>query len=492
MKPNMIKNQKKLYNITKYLIIFTSIFLFTISTPKNIKFNYALIILLFSIFVPLLLLIKRRNFDMFEPIYLFGYFFSLLYLFTSIYIYNYSSTTLFTSLRFDPLDDVNFYLILYLSFSIIMLYLGYYISSRIHKNRKTGRLNSTKLTSFNKYMFPLYILSISFRIYGYVEGFMGSTVGQTNVTLPSIPFISILIFISNIWFIYFGFYSLLSFSSKKYMRLFLLFLIIEIFFVVISGNRRDILKILIIYLASMWYTKGVFPWKKLAKWGAVVLIVFLPITTIYGYLLSYNIGKNLNLNDILVILKNSSNILFKGGNDFSFFDLIFFPIIQSYNGLYNVSIAFTEFYQKNLMFGAIGLTNFTKMILPTFLAPDKHYYAREFINLYGHYAMTYTSNYSPLTILFPTEMLMSFGIISLFIGMFLLGFFMNSIYKIFNSHNSPLIYRTFYISSIPYFSYGLNSSWLLGDIITPLRLIFYLILFRFFYIQLKKISLQTT
>jgi len=337
-------------------------------------------------------------------------------------------------------------------------------------------------------MLPLYIFSIIFRIYGYGEGFMGSTVGQSNITLPSIPFISFFMFISNIWFIYFGFYSLLSFSSKKYRKIFLLFLIIEIFFTVISGNRRDMLTILLIYLASMWYNKGVFPWKKVAKWGVVILVVFIPVTTIYGYSLAYNTGENPNINDILVLFKNSLNILFKSGIDFSLFHFIFFPFIQSYSGLPNVSIGFTEFYQKNLTFGAIGLTNFTKMILPTFLAPDKHYYAREFINLYGYHALTYHIIYSPLTILFPTEMLMSYGIISLFIGMFFLGFLMNSIYKIFNSYKSPLIYRVFYISSIPFFSYQLNASWLLGDLITPLRLIFYLILFRFFYIQLKKVN----
>jgi hypothetical protein len=244
------------------------------------------------------------------------------------------------------------------------------------------------------------------------------------------------------------------------------------------------------YLATYWYVNHIFPWKKIIIPTIFVLFVFLPVSTVYGYYLANNIGTSLSFVDTLSYLGDAVSYFFNSNNKSSLLDFVVFPIVQSFNLLWNTCVGYTQFYMQNIELGPIGIHSFLGQLLPTFLNPDKHEYSRQFLQMYGDVAYIKAREHSTLTITFATEMIISYGVIGLFIGQFIIGFMMNMFYKYMNNSNTPIFFQIYYISNIVFFSYGLNGNWLGGDMTLTYRLLTYFLImyigYRFLLILFNK------
>ncbi len=476
------KSQKILFYATLFIYLFLTFriaySLLTTSIYSDIL--RVLFILMSFTLIPLLFLISRKNFNLFEPVYLYVYFFALGYIFTTYYIINDVNLDVFHSLNYEITDSSTVIVMYILTIGISCFYIGYLLSDMLHKNKKFTFLNLNKVDPYTKHFKViafLYSITLLFRVYGYATGFLGSTAASSDVQLPNIPMISVFYFLSNNWYLFFAYFALLSFLSKKYLKIFLIVSLFEFSFTLLSGNRRDIVVMAMVYLAAYWYVNRVFPWKKIIIPAIIILFVFLPISTVYGYYLANNLHTNLSVGDTISYLSNGFAYFISSTDKKSILDFVIFPIVQSYNLLSNTCIAYTQFYMHHIEFGPIGIHSFLGSLLPSFLNPDKQAYARHFFNLYGQVALNYKVDYSNLTITFPTEMIMSYGISGVYIGMFVMGYFMNLFYKYLNAKNTPLFFRIFYIGNIAFFSYGLNGNWLGGDMMLTYRLLIYCVLF---------------
>jgi hypothetical protein len=245
------KSQVILCNTIRVLLITVSIILlFPIIGEINTQFNIALFFLNFCIFLPLLIKAKKENFYLFEPIYLFAFFFAFSFLLTTIPLYNANFMEKNSSLYFDPLNPGNIIVLYSLSAGILCFYIGYFCIEVLYKKKsfqKHNNISLYKIEKFIKIFCILYTISISFRLYGYYRGFLGSLSAASNIDV-SLPLKSIWYFISNMWPIYYGYFALLSFkNTKKTTYLFLFILGMELFFMLISGDRRNILILIATY-----------------------------------------------------------------------------------------------------------------------------------------------------------------------------------------------------------------------------------------------------
>jgi hypothetical protein len=467
-----------IYTITIYEDLFIALFVLTSVT-----------------FIPLLLLIARRNFNLFEPIYIYIHFFAIFYIYSTYYILNNDDVAvkLFQSVKFEVSDPSTVTVIYLLAISIIFLYIGYILSNFLHRSKIFSFLDKNKMYLYEKYFnisIILYIVIVLFRFYGYGAGFLGSTANESGIDVSNIPMISLFYFLSNNWYIFFTYFCILSFSSSKYYKIFITVFLLEFLFSMMSGNRRYIIVMAFSYLAVYWYVNHMFPWKKIIIPSVFILFVFLPISTIYGYYLANNIGTSLTMIDSLGYLLDAGSYFFNTDDKSLMFNYIFFPIVQSFNLLSNVTIAYTEFYLNDLALGPIGIKSFLGQLVPTFLNPDKHDYSRQFLQLYGDNAYIKSREHSTLSISFATEMIISYGIIGIFIGHFIIGFLMNLFYKYLNNIHTPIFFQIFYISNLFFFSYGLNGNWLGGDMVLTYRLLVYFVVVYIFYkfllLQFKK------
>jgi len=449
----------------------------------------ALFILLTTITLPLVYLIARKNFNLFEPIYSYIYFFTLAFVYTTFYVLE-DTGSLFKSLNFDISDSTTPTVIYLISFSIICFYIGYMFSNILHKDKKFHYFNEVDIENFKSYIgivSVLYLITILFRFYGYSNGFLGSTASETGIKPPNIPMISAFYFLSNNWYVFFTYFAVISFSSNKYFKIFMVVLALEFLFTMISGNRRFAITIILSYLASYWYIHRMFPWKKMLLPSVLILFVFLPISTVYGYFLANNIGVSVSFFDTVGYLYDSVFFLIESPNGKSIFDYVLFPIVQSFNLLWNTCVAYTQFYLNEIQIGAVGVKSFLGQLLPTILNPEKHTYSRQFLQMYGDYAYVVPREHSTLSINFLSEMIISYGVYGMFIGMFIIGFLMNFFYKIFNTKTTPPLFRIYFISNIVFFSYGLSGNWIGGDLILTYRLlIYFVILYAFYKILLIK------
>jgi hypothetical protein len=477
------KNNRSFFKLMLIAFAVSIFFLF-----KNLlfglheSFNTALIFLGCCIFIPLLIKVKKKNFFLFDPSIIIPLWFGLMYYFTSIPLYSFDKpTNYFASVLFSPLNKDNVVVIYTLSFGILLFYLGYGLVNKIILNKgfKMNRsINVQSFLGFKKYFLVLYLFSILFRFYGYSTGFMGSLTNMNSVKLPSIPFISVLFFITNSWVVYFFFFSALSHSSKKNRNTFLIFLFLEVFFMLVSGDRRNLIILFFTYFVSFYMIHKYVPIIKIIKIGVPFVVVVLPIITVFGFLLPTI--DNFQLTTVLGLFEAVFHRL--GGLTFSEItdDFVINPLIQSFGYLSNVGIAYSQFTLQGIEWGAVGVENLLSKLIPSVIYPSS-FNERVYYEMFASKAITYNVEYSFLTFTAQSEQMLSFGIVGVLGGMFLQGVIACTLFRMFNSINTPVILRIIFLGLLFRFTINFLSGLLVSDLVTGFRILFYACIFYVFY-----------
>ena len=484
---NNTTTSKSFFNVMLAVFVLCNVFLLkNILIGLHESFNIAVMVLGFSIYIPLLINIKKKTFFLFDPKNILPIWFSLMYYISSIPIYSvYNPTEFYTTMLFNPLNEDNIVVYYTLSFGILLFYFGYGITNIfLKKNVINYNIDLNRIIRFRGIVFKFYSFSIIFRCIGYFMGFLGSissTGGGTS--LPSIPFISIFFFIANSWSIYLFYFACASFTTKKNKNTFLMFLFFELSFMMLSGHRRNLIVMFFIYSLAFYMVKKYLPITKNLRYVIPILIFVLPFITIYGYLLpslsSYNLQSLLGL--VSVTFNKLTSISFAT----MFLDYFLYPILQSFNYFSTVGIAYTEFTQKGVSWGAVGPQNLISKLVPSFIFPSS-FDERGYYQMFSAKAMSYNVDYSNLTFTAQSEQMLSFGLKGVLMGMFSQGVISSFLFKKFNSFNTPFFLRIVYLGLLFKFTINFCSGLLVSDLILGFRLLFYAIIIFIVYKMFKK------
>lgn len=477
------KNNRSFFKLMLLVFVVSILFLFkNLIMGKHEVFNVALFFLGCCIFIPLLIKVKKRNFFLFDVSILIPLWFGLIYYFTSIPIYSVDiPSDYFNSILFNPLNKDNVVVIYTLSIGILLFYLGYGLVNKIILNNgfKINRtINVQSFLRFKKFFLVLYLFSIVFRFYGYTAGFMGSLTISGNVKLPSIPFISAFFFLSNSWVVYFFFFSSLSHLSKNNRNIFFAFLLFELLFMLISGDRRNLIILFFTYFVSFYMIHKYIPIIKIIKYGLPFVVVVLPIITVFGYMLPT--VDNYQMTTVLGLLDAVFDRL--GGLSYTEItdDFLINPIIESFGYLSNVGIAYSQFTLNGIEWGAVGVENLLSKLIPSVIYPSS-FNERVYYEMFASKAISYNLDYSFLTFTAQTEQMLSYGLVGVLGGMFLQGVVSCTLFKVFNSINTPVILRVVYLGLLFKLTIGFTSGLLVSDLVTGFRILFYSCVLFFFY-----------
>lgn len=451
------------------------------------EFNFAILFLGCCIFFPLLLNIKKKDFFLFDPKNILPLWFSLMYYITSIPIYSVvNPSEFFSTLIFNPLNKDNLTVYYILSFGILLFYFGYNITNVILKQRNKINfgMNVKNILKYKVVFLNFYLFSIFFRFIGYYMGFMGSLSALNgNSNIPNVPFISIFYFVANSWIIYFFYFSCLSFYSKKNKNLFIILLCFELLFMLLGGNRRELIILLFLYFLAFYLVKSYLPIVKNLKYLIPLLIFVLPFITIYGYLLPYL--ENYDISSLIGLVSQTFNKITSLDFYVMFLDFFLNPILESFNYFSNVGIAYTEFTQKGIYWGPVGLVNLANKLIPSFIYSTS-FDERIYFQLFSEKAMSYRIEYSNLTFTAQTEQMLGFGIYGILVGMFLQGVTSSFLFRKFNSIKTPFFLRVVYLGLLYKFTINFNSGLLVSDLILAFRLLFYAFIIHVIYRMLIK------
>ena len=477
------KNNNSFFKLMLIAFVVSNFFLLkNLILGMHESFNTALVFLGCCVFIPLLIKVKRSNFFLFDPSILIPFWFGLIYYFTSIPIYSVDNPSdYFGSILFNPLNKDNVAVIYTLSFGILLFYFGFGLVNKVILNKgfKINRsITIQSFLGFKKYFLILYLFSVSFRFYGYSAGFMGSLTNMNSIQLPSIPFISVFFFISNSWVVYFFFFSAISHSSKRNRQIFLLFLFLEVFFMLISGDRRNLIILFFTYFVSFYMIHKYVPIIKIIKYGLPFVIIVLPIITVFGYMLPTI--DNFELTTVLGLFDAVFHRL--GGLSFTEItdDFLINPIIESFAYLSNVGIAYSRFTLEGIEWGAVGIENLLSKLIPSVIYPSS-FNERIYYEMFASKAISYNLDYSFLTFTAQSEQMLSFGIVGVLGGMFLQGAVACVLFRVFNSINTPVILRIVYLGLLFKFTINFTSGLLVSDLVTGFRILFYACILYIFY-----------
>lgn len=465
------------YKLIFVVFVISLIFIFkNLILGINLPFNISILFLGLCIYIPILFFIKTTTF-IFSPKIILPLWFSLMYYISSIPIYSSNDPrSFFSTLLFDPLDENNILLFYILGLGILLYYFGYSLIDNIlkFKYKEFGSVNIGVLLKYKKYFILLYVFSITFRLIGYYMGFLGSLSAlDDSGSKLNIPFISIFYFISNSWLIYYFYFATLSFESKKSHTIFIVFIAFELFFMIISGHRRNLIVLLFSYLLAFYLNKGYIPIIKFLKYFVPIIIFVLPFLTIYGYLLPSL--ENYELSSLLNLVSNSFDLIKGVSFGEMIEDLFFKPLLESFNYFSNVGIAYSEFTVQGEYWGPVGPKNLVDKIVPSSII-DSGFDEREYYQLYADKAMSYSIDYSNLTFTAQSEQMLSFGIFGVLLGMLSQGLIAGLLFRLFNSYRTPFILRLIYLGLLYKFTINFCSGLLVSDLVFPFRLLIYAVI----------------
>lgn len=473
---------KKAFRLIYILLLVSGLGCVLFGSKQLITINIALVVFITSVFVPLIVYTNNKRFDPFEPIYIFSLFFVSLYGISSLYVYN--RKEIFSSSMTADIYRVNEVvpIIYVLAFSYLVFYAIYRI--RMSKLRETNNnfISASYPKSQRTVIFLLYAISIIFRIYGYSTGKLGSLVQDRGFSFPGA---SILLFISNIWFVYFSYYTVRFFQKNIQLWTWLSLVIIEGSIVLISGDRRYVLLILFIILAAYYYKYKNLPWRILSIGGLFLFFIYLPFTTLYGYLLGAEAMTSTKLDFSSLIAAVLSQIQ-SMSIDEVVADFILNPIAESMFLLPTCQIAYTSFDIVGIHWGGVGIMNLINSVVPSFLIPRTD--VRPYIQLFTDDALSYHTDYSPLTFQMPTEGIVCFGLYSLPVIYLLIGIVLSGVYKLLFIKHNYYFSKIIYISLIFWLTYCFQFGLLTTEFTTPFRvLIYYLLIYYCFGFNKKRL-----
>ena len=429
------------------------------------KINLYLLLLTSTAFIPLIMKIRSKsNVEIFEPVYGYTFIFYMFYILGSIIVYN---TSVFDTSR-KPLNVYNENqicpILLSLSAGIALFHLGYFLNSNNRKNiKKTETSVSNDIFKYNPIVFILYLISITFRIYGYSTGQLGSLAAITGASV-NIPFASIFYFISNIWFVYFAYYSACHFYYNKFSLFFYFALFFEIAIVLISGDRRYIVEVFLIAFGFYYDKTKYIPWKKVFIVMALFLFVFWPIVTLYGQLLeaTNDFGSAVNQFDLVFSLFQNTSFT-------DLIDNIHNSTVSSLFFLSDCQTAYVYFDLAGISWGPVGLQNLLNNLVPSSFISRLD--VRQYYDIFAVYSLGRSVDYSWLTFMSAPEAIISYGLFFMPLIFFVRGYFSSSIFKYLYTKNSfsKVMYYALFFTLIYSFHCGLLTS----ELVTPLRVYIY-------------------
>ena len=445
------------YSLTSIYIILQLFF-----NKANVNINLSLLLLTSATFIPLLMKIRsKNNVEIFEPIYGYTFIFYMFYILGSLIVYN---TSVFDTSR-KPLNVYNESqicpILISLSAGISLFHLGYFLNS--YNTKKTEITLRNDIFKFNPIISFLYLISISFRIYGYSTGQLGSLAAISGASI-NIPFASIFYFISNIWFVYFAYYSACHFYYKKFSLFFYFALLFEIVIVLISGDRRYIVEIFLIAFGFYYDKTKYIPWKKVFIVLVLFLFVFWPIVTVYGQLLeaTNDFGAAVNQFDLVLSLLQTTSIT-------ELLDNILNSTVSSLFFLSDCQTAYVNFDLEGTNWGPVGLQNLLNNLVPSSFISRLD--VRQYYDIFAVYSLGRSVDYSWLTFMSAPEAIISFGLFFMPLVFFVRGYFSSSIFKYLYTKNSfsKVMYYALFFTLIYSFHCGLLTS----ELVTPLRVYIY-------------------
>ena len=435
----------------------------------DLEYVFSANILNISICFPLSIYIHKKTSGLLNPSLYFSLFFHITHLFF-LFIYScYYSDNGFTNMNYTTNFNEESHIFYMLSLAIIFFHIGFNLLKKIKLNKENSTsLEFDKSIKLNKVISFFYLFIVFFRFYQFYMGYRGSTFLIYNDNSQSVSFIyKVFVFISNYWFLFFGYFSYLFFNKKINKRYFYLIAIIELLTIIFDSNRRLFINFsLTLILRYIYLNKTVFILRLKHIFLFIASLIIFVLRTIMGFFLA-NAGSSIfNYSEL------PSYVLNFLSNGESIFNIILISIITSFNGNVVLSIAMNNF---NGDWGPVGIINFFKQITPSFLQNDKYAYSRGYENLFGDFAFSYNVEYSYLSFNQITALFLSYGYWGVIFGMFFIGVLMFVVYKTFLLSNK-LSRKIIYLSSFAYFSIYFNSSFIGGDIVFALRFLVYFLI----------------
>lgn len=488
---NNISTGKAFFKTVLVLFIICNFFIVkNLLLGLHFDFNVSVFFLGLSIFIPLLINIRKKHFFLFEPKNIIPLWFSFMYYISSIPIYSIlDSRNYFNTLLFDPLNRDNIIVYYALSVGILLFNFGYnLVNILLNKKYPMSRtINLPKIIGFKNVFIKLYVFSISFRFFGYIFGFLGSlsAIHGSGNSL-NIPFLPVFYFFANSWIIYFFYFAALSFFSKKTRIYFLFFLFFEFFFMLISGHRRNLVIMFFSYTLAFYLVKNYLPIFRYVKSFGPIIIFVLPFITIYGYLLPSL--DNYELSSLVNLVSKSFFLLKETSFSTMIFDFFLNPLLESFGYFSNIGIAYTEFSLKGEFWGPVGPQNLLDKIIPRSISSST-FNEREYYQIFAQKAMSYNIDYSNLTFTAQSEQMLSFGIPGVLLGMLSQGMISCYLFRRFNSIKTPFVLRVIFLGLLYKFTINFCSGLLVSDLVFPFRLLFYSV---FIYSIYRMIFLKKT
>lgn len=438
--------------------------MFTVTRPP-VELNLSFLYLNCCVFMPLLYKIRRPYFNLFDPIYIYSYIFYFFYVLSSIVVYNsdnnWESSLVVNIYQYGTVITLN----IFLGLSILMFYCGYFYITRnikfdIHLFDKIPKLKG------ENFLLCLYFFSAIFRIYGYATGHMGSLTGAQERGF-NFPGMSILMFLSNIWFVYYSYFTIRCFFAGEHKQLWLFFTLVELLIVMVGGDRRYIVEIALIISSVYYFKKKMLPWTIILIGLFVFVFVFIPITSLYGYLLGTTNGS---LSESVGLMNTVIDRLISMSPTEVIQDYILYPLFsQSFFQIPVVQTAYEFYDQKGIHWGPIPLQFLANQVLPAFLFERMD--VRVYINAFGLVAKTYDQGYSSMTFFLPQEIIVCYGLKVLPFLYVLYGLLVGWIYKVLISGKG--FTKVLYIASIFCMCYCFHSGFFATELTTPLRVLIY-------------------
>lgn len=459
--------------INTFFLLHLAVICRSLFLGRNVSINVALLLLLIISFFLIYADILSRKFSVFRPGFLFKLWFTLFYCTSSIWIYSKRNFDgILTNINID-LGSSNVVISIIL---LICSYLLFAIGERIprffiRESSLTLRMPFGSLV--RRGVLLLYVFSVLFRLTALSSGNLGSLSAASGSVSGffALPGVSILYFISNLYFLYY-FYLLYDFTYfKRSTSLLKLLFVVELLLMLYSGDRRNLIQLLFMH-GFMLDSFGGNLRKGQLTWFVVGILVFIPVSTYLGY--EMMIQEHYTIQSLLtgVVARMQSVGLGVYG------DLADSILISSFGYLWYVVISYEGFYLSGDMIGSFtGLKSLFYQILPGFIPGVEREDVRQYFDIFADKAFTYDIDYSPLTFTMQQQLLFEGGILALFVGSFVLGITMSSLWVIFTANRTPRLLKFIYLGLLYKLSVGFMSGLFVADLVFGIRILVYGLVF---------------
>lgn len=422
--------------------------------------NYLLMAAIFLVlFAPWLLASLSKGVDLAEPVFLYSLMNLMLFVGSGVWYFT-DPPGVLANVNLSLDDPAITQALLYVFFSQLGFMMGYgFIKMffRLVSNRQTfiPGIAFDIPPSIFRILVLLYSFSILFRIFLFSQGWKGSVTTEGAIEAPVGAF-SAFVYIANIWVLYYGAFALLAVRSERLAKLFW-FVLTPLEFVMLfaSGDRRDLLVLILVNLVIYWYKNKNLPIKKLLILGIPVLGIFLPISTLYGEAMSELSHQGVKLDSVDTFVLLLSTGWDSSDRAADYISLMFTPVLRQFAAIVPTSIAVKYFDDSSAWLYGGYYFEALKSFVPSVLFADKHVTMQNMLDLFGSQFLVIPFYPTPVAPLFWAEAIWNFGFIGLVVLSVAAGCFSYGIYWLLMKRLTGFFPRWFYICNIIYASYGI-------------------------------------